>query len=151
MTNGRFDFFPAEAILAQVREALVRHHLDEIDYVTFVGQGEPTLCASLGQLICQVKELTDIPIAVITNGALFHRADVRQELSAADVVMPSLDAADEKTFRRVNRPWPRLHIAIAGPFHWLHTHPVSWSSIPSSLSFLTLLLAQLSALAALSG
>ena len=28
----------------------------------------------------------------------------------ANVVMPSLDAADEETFRRVNRPCPRLHI-----------------------------------------
>ena len=82
----------------------------EMECVTFVGQGEPKLCASLGWLIREVKELTNIPVVVITNGALLSRQDVREELQAADVVMPTLDAADEATFRRVNRPWPHLRI-----------------------------------------
>ena len=110
VTNDRQDFFPREDILEEVRVALEIHAQGEIDYITFVGQGEPTLCASLGWLIRQVKELTTIPVAVITNGALLSRQDVREELQAADVVMPTLDAADEVTFRRVNRPWPRLRI-----------------------------------------
>jgi len=116
VTNERRDFFPPEDILAQVRDALKRHRPGEIDYVTFVGQGEPTLCASLGWLIRQVKSMTDIPVAVITNGALLCQADVREELAAADVVMPTLDAADQDTFRRINRPWPRFRISeiIAG-------------------------------------
>ena len=54
--------------------------------------------------------MTDIPVAVITNGSLLYRTEVREELSAADVVMPSLDAADPETFRRINRPWPKLRI-----------------------------------------
>jgi len=111
VTNERRDFFPPEDILAQVRDALERHQPGEIDYVTFVGQGEPTLCASLGWLIRQVKMMTDIPVAVITNGALLCQADVREELVAANVVMPTLDAADQDTFRRINRPWPRFRIA----------------------------------------
>lgn len=110
VTNERKDFFPPEEILAEVGSALEARVPEEIDYVTFVGQGEPTLCASLGWLIRQVKELTTIPVAVITNGALLSRQDVREELQAADVVMPTLDAADEATFRRVNRPCPRLRI-----------------------------------------
>ena len=84
---------------------------NQIDYITFVGQGEPLLCASLGRLIREVKVLTAIPVAVITNGSLFHLPDVRETLRAADVVIPTLDAVDEDTFRRINRPWPRLHIA----------------------------------------
>ena len=111
LTNERRDFFPRGEILAQVREALERHKPSEIDYVTFVGQGEPTLCASLGWLICHVKALTDIPVAVLTNGALLVRPELRKELAAADVVMPTLDAADQPTFRRINRPWPRFRIA----------------------------------------
>ncbi|MBC7248866.1 MAG: radical SAM protein [Anaerolineae bacterium] len=110
VTNERRDFFPPEDILTQVRVALERHRPGEIDYITFVGQGEPTLCASLGWLIRQVKAMTDIPVAVITNGALLCQADVRDELTAADVVMPTLDAADQTTFRRINRPWPRFRI-----------------------------------------
>ena len=110
VTNDRKEFFPREDIMKEVRVALEKHAPEELDYITFVGQGEPTLCASLGWLIRQVKELTTIPVAVITNGALLSRQDVREELHAADVVMPTLDAADEATFRRVNRPWPRLRI-----------------------------------------
>ena len=110
VTNERCDFFPREAILAQVEEALAAHDPGEIDYVTFVGQGEPTLNASLGWLIRRVKAMTDIPVAVITNGALLLRDDVRQELAVADVVIPTLDAADKKTFRHINRPWPKLYI-----------------------------------------
>jgi wyosine [tRNA(Phe)-imidazoG37] synthetase (radical SAM superfamily) len=54
--------------------------------------------------------MTKIPIAVITNGALLSTGQVRDELTGADIVMPSLDAADEEVFRHVNRPCPRLHI-----------------------------------------
>ncbi|MBL7183402.1 MAG: radical SAM protein [Anaerolineae bacterium] len=111
LTNERRDFFPREGILAQVRDALERHQPGQIDYVTFIGQGEPTLCASLGWLIRQVKALTDIPVAVLTNGALLFQAEVREELAAADVVMPTLDAANQEAFRQINRPWPRFRIA----------------------------------------
>jgi wyosine [tRNA(Phe)-imidazoG37] synthetase (radical SAM superfamily) len=48
---------------------------------------------------------------VITNGALLSQPEVREELIPANVVIPTLDAADEATFRHINRPWPDLHIA----------------------------------------
>jgi len=72
--------------------------------VTFIGEGEPTLCKSIGWLIREVRELVDVPIAVDTNGSLLYREDVRDELSQADVVMPSLDAGTAGTFRRIDRP-----------------------------------------------
>jgi wyosine [tRNA(Phe)-imidazoG37] synthetase (radical SAM superfamily) len=111
LTNERKDFFPPQDILAEVQAALTASPPGGIDYVTFVGQGEPLLCASLGWLIRRVKDITDIPVAVITNGSLLCLSEVREAVSPADVLMPTLDAADEETFRRINRPWPRLHIA----------------------------------------
>jgi wyosine [tRNA(Phe)-imidazoG37] synthetase (radical SAM superfamily) len=96
--------------MTQLERALEAHQDGEIDYVTFVGQGEPTLCASLGWLIRQAKAATNIPVAGITNGALMGRPDVRRELAAADVVIPTLDAADEEGFRKINRPWPRFRV-----------------------------------------
>jgi len=110
ITNKRRDYIRPQDILAQIERALAIYRPGEIDYVTFVGQGEPTLCASLGWLVRQVKAMTPIPVAVITNGALLCQQDVRQELTAADVVMPTLDTADQGTFRRINRPWPRFRI-----------------------------------------
>jgi wyosine [tRNA(Phe)-imidazoG37] synthetase (radical SAM superfamily) len=110
LTNERRDFFPSEDILAEVRSTLVGHKPGDVDYITIVGEGEPTLCASLGRIIRGIKAITDIPVAVITNGAMLSLPEVRDELLPADVVIPSLDAADENTFRYINRSWPSLHI-----------------------------------------
>ncbi len=108
LTNARREYVPREAIVAEVRQALATQRPGAIDWVTFVGSGEPTLHAGLGWLIRAVKGLTDLPVAVITNGALFYLPEVREELSAADAVLPTLDAGDAATYRRINRPWPTL-------------------------------------------
>ncbi len=108
LTNERREYFPRGEILAQVEEALSRQKPSEIDWVTFVGSGEPTLHTGLGWLIRKVKELTDLPVAVITNGSLLYLPEVRQELSAANAVMPSLDAGSADLYRQINRPHPEL-------------------------------------------
>jgi wyosine [tRNA(Phe)-imidazoG37] synthetase (radical SAM superfamily) len=76
--------------------------------VTFVGSGEPTLHASIGWLIRQVKGMTDLPLAVITNGALLYLPEVRQDLLPADAVLPSLDAGTARIYRLINRPHPEI-------------------------------------------
>ena len=111
LVHERRDYFAPDQIMEELKEHLSRHGPGEIDYITFVGQGEPLLCASLGRLIRGAKALSSLPVAIITNGSLLPLPEVRKEVSAADVVMPSLDAADEATFRRIARPWPRLHVA----------------------------------------
>jgi wyosine [tRNA(Phe)-imidazoG37] synthetase (radical SAM superfamily) len=52
--------------------------------------------------------MTDIPVVVLTNSSLLNRRAVRRALLAADIVVPSLDAATAASFRRVNRPLPSL-------------------------------------------
>ncbi len=104
LTNERKQYFPPEDILAEVKQALETHKPGEIEWVTFVGSGEPLLHSSMGYLIRGVKELTDLPIAVITNGSLLYLPEVRQELVAADAVLPSLDAGTPGLYRHINRP-----------------------------------------------
>lgn len=108
VTNERREYYPREEIIGEVCQALVAHGPGEIDWVTFVGSGEPTLHRSIGWLICQVQALTDLPVAVITNGSLLYRPEVRQELMAADAVMPTLDAGTPELYRRLNRPHPEV-------------------------------------------
>ena len=74
------------------------------DYISLAGSGEPTLNAGLGELIAKIKGMTNIPVAVLTNGSLLWRDEVRAALMAADLVLPSLDAGDEEMFQYVNRP-----------------------------------------------
>jgi wyosine [tRNA(Phe)-imidazoG37] synthetase (radical SAM superfamily) len=108
LVNQRKEYYPSAGILAEVREALEAHKPGEIDWVTFVGSGEPLLHAGIGGVIRQVKAMTDLPIAVITNGSLLYLPEVRQELSAADAVLPTLDAGTADLYRKVNRPHPGL-------------------------------------------
>jgi wyosine [tRNA(Phe)-imidazoG37] synthetase (radical SAM superfamily) len=79
-----------------------------IDFISLSGSGEPTLSADLGGIIRELKRRTTVPIAVITNGSLLFREDVRREVGLADLVLPSLDAADDVVFKRINRPHPAL-------------------------------------------
>ena len=78
------------------------------DHITLGGSGEPTLNIELGTIIRGIKRMTDIPVAVLTNASLLGDATVQEDLRAADIVLPSLDAADEETFVRINRPHPDI-------------------------------------------
>jgi wyosine [tRNA(Phe)-imidazoG37] synthetase (radical SAM superfamily) len=104
----RANYVPTAHVLAEVQRALEIHKPGQIDWVTFVGSGEPTLDANIGWLIKQVKALTKIPVAVITNGSLLCDPQVRYELADADAVLPTLDAGTSMLYRRINRPHPSV-------------------------------------------
>lgn len=111
-TNQRREYYPRSDILTEVMQALSTHPPGSIDWLTFVGSGEPTLHAGIGWLIRQVKALTDIPIAVITNGSLLYLPEVREELCVADAVLPTLDAGTAKLYRTINRARPELTLEL---------------------------------------
>ncbi len=98
----REDFVDIVAVLAEIKGKLDAGL--KADYITLGGSGEPTLNSRVGDLIDGIHKLTDIPVAVLTNGTLFYRQDVRSECAKADMVAPSLDAGDKATFEVVNRP-----------------------------------------------
>jgi wyosine [tRNA(Phe)-imidazoG37] synthetase (radical SAM superfamily) len=108
LTLERGDYLPREAILADLEKTLESLLPGDADWITFVGSGEPTLHSSLGWMIRQVKARTRLPVAVITNGSLLFLSEVRQELSAADAVMPTLDAGNAWLYRHINRAAPRF-------------------------------------------
>ena len=82
----------------------------EFDYLTLAGSGEPLLHRGLDEIIRGAKEAVDKPVALLTNGTLFFREEVRREVLEADLIIPSLDAATAPTFKRINRPHPELSI-----------------------------------------
>jgi wyosine [tRNA(Phe)-imidazoG37] synthetase (radical SAM superfamily) len=107
-TVRREKFFDKEVILTQIKKEISSGQ--RIDYITFSGSGEPTLNVSVGKLIQEIKRSTTIPVAVLTNSTLLSRKTVRDALSHADLVIPSLDASTQKTFALMNRPHPSLKI-----------------------------------------
>lgn len=82
------------------------------DYITFSGAGEPTLNSRIGEVLEFIKSnWPNTPVAVLTNGSLFSDKKVRAKLLKADLVLPSLDAASELTFHKINRPFHKLKLS----------------------------------------
>lgn len=105
-TLERKVYVPPEDILEEIRRWLTEGIA--ADYITISGSGEPTLHSRLDEIIDGIHGLTQIPVALITNGTLFWQPDVRKQASLADVVLPSLDAGDPETFRKINQPHTNL-------------------------------------------
>jgi wyosine [tRNA(Phe)-imidazoG37] synthetase (radical SAM superfamily) len=84
---------------------------EDPDYFTFSGAGEPTLNIRIGDVLSYLKSnAPEIPVAVLTNGTLLYDPVVRSELAGADLVLPSLDAASEPVYQKINRPAKGLNI-----------------------------------------
>ncbi|HEC95323.1 MAG TPA: radical SAM protein [Thermoplasmatales archaeon] len=111
MQVERRIFYKPEEIAAAVKKKIKESEekKEPIDYLTFVPDGEPTLDVNLGREIKLLKPL-GIKIAVITNASLMWREDVRNDLCKADWVSLKIDSADEKTWKRINRPHPSLRL-----------------------------------------
>lgn len=105
------DFYAPEDIATQVGASLakLRDSGKAVDFLTFVPDGEPTLDANLGRAIEMMRPL-GLPIAVISNGSLVWREDVRTALMRADWVSLKVDTVREELWRRINRPHPSLRL-----------------------------------------
>jgi len=103
-TIQRKEWRPLDEIIRQLK---VKLYLQP-DYITLSGSGEPTLFSKCGELISKIKEITNIPVAVLTNGSLLWLPEVRNSLLKADIVIPSLDAGSNHLFQYVNRPHPDI-------------------------------------------
>jgi len=107
-TIERKEYVASHKILGELEKVLASSR--RIDYITLSGSGEPTLNLRIGEIIGKIKEMTDIPVAVLTNGTLLTDGILREELKSSDLVIPSLDAGTQKTFNKINRPHRLLKI-----------------------------------------
>ncbi len=107
-TINRKTFYKPSLILDELNEFLEQNI--EVDFITFSGSGEPTLNSDIGEMISQVKFISDIPTVVLTNGSLLWDENVRYELKEADIVVPSMDAVSGEVFEMINRPCKELEI-----------------------------------------
>jgi wyosine [tRNA(Phe)-imidazoG37] synthetase (radical SAM superfamily) len=103
-TIERKEWVPLDTVLSELERKLPL----QPDYITLSGSGEPTLYSRLDELIDRIKGMTDIPVAILTNGSLLWQDEVQHQLTAADLVIPSLDAGNPTAFHLVNRPHETL-------------------------------------------
>ena len=109
LTLERKEYIPYDDVIKELTHYFSNNPAP--DYITFSGSGEPTLNSRIGDVLKFIKmKKPEIPVAVLTNGTLLSDKQVRKELLNADVVLPSLDAASDLTFRKINRPFRGLNI-----------------------------------------
>jgi wyosine [tRNA(Phe)-imidazoG37] synthetase (radical SAM superfamily) len=102
-TNKRDDYIPYKEILKELETYLAGK--PKLDYITFSGAGEPTLHMGIGQILNYIKShFPQYKTCLITNGLLFSKEEVRNELREIDLILPSLDAATQAIFMQINRP-----------------------------------------------
>lgn len=102
LTTERQPYVAAADVIEELRRWI--ENGGSADYITLSGSGEPTLNSELDQIIEFVQQHTDTPMALLTNGTLFGDPQVRAQVSSLDLLIPSLDAATDSAFQRVNRP-----------------------------------------------
>lgn len=105
-TMERKEYVAIDDVLEELERKLAAGAVP--DYISLAGSGEPTLNIRIGDLIGRIKGMTDISVAVLTNGSLLWKREVQDSLMESDLVLPSLDAGDEHLFQHVNRPHPGI-------------------------------------------
>ncbi len=106
------EFFAPEIIAQAVQTHVsnLQQTREQIDYLTFVPDGEPTLDAHLAETIELLRPL-GLKIAVISNGSLIWRDDVQHALNQADWVSLKVDSVIEPIWRVINRPHPDIELS----------------------------------------
>ena len=109
MDITRQEFYSVDRIMSEVERKVFEceRAKNDIDYLTLVPDGEPTLDLNLGILIEKLKQF-GIPIAVISNASLIDRLDVQEELLKVDWISLKIDSVDELVWKAINRPYRKL-------------------------------------------
>jgi len=109
LTIDRLEYVKYDMVITELEDFMSKH--PKIDYITFSGSGEPTLNSKIGAVLKFVKiNYPNIKTAILTNGTLLYDKKLRTELLPADVILPSLDAASDRAFKKIDRPSKKLNI-----------------------------------------
>jgi wyosine [tRNA(Phe)-imidazoG37] synthetase (radical SAM superfamily) len=108
-------FRSKEWVLRAVEIGLLIHGGD-VDYVTFSGNGEPTLHPDFPTIVSGVRDLRDrlcpdVKLAIFSNSTTAHLPHIQEALALLDAPILKLDAGDAGTLARINRPDPAVKLA----------------------------------------
>lgn len=111
ITTQQQAFYKPKEIYKEIKKKLdkIISRNEQVDYLTFVPEGEPTLDLNLGKTISLLKRI-GISIAVLTNASLLWRDDVKKHLLSADFVSVKIDAVSEDLWKIINRPHESLRL-----------------------------------------
>jgi wyosine [tRNA(Phe)-imidazoG37] synthetase (radical SAM superfamily) len=101
------DMPPLDAVLTEVEKALQSEK--EFAYLTFSGNGEPTLYPWFAELVDILVDLRNrnrphVKIALLSNSTGLASEGVRESIPKIDVPVFKLDAGTESKWMAINRP-----------------------------------------------
>lgn len=107
--SSGIDGFPK---VSDVIESLINKLSDNrinIEHLTFAGNGEPTLHPDFPLIVDEIiqirdKYLPETKIAILSNSTTLNSKEIRDSISKLDVPIMKLDAGNEETFIKYNRP-----------------------------------------------
>ncbi len=105
-TLVRSEYVPVAEVLAEFDRWMVAD--GKADHLTLAGAGEPTLHLHFGKVLEALAARTSIPRVLLSNGSLFHLAEVRAAACKANIVKGTLAAWDQSSFQAVHHPHSSL-------------------------------------------
>lgn len=109
--RGSEGFNPPAAVAQALESRLIEmaESGEQLDVITFAGNGEPTLHPDFEAIIEQTIALRDkyapqAKISVLSNATTLHRADVVRALKRVDNNILKLDAVDNALAQTMNKP-----------------------------------------------
>ncbi|WP_457643441.1 radical SAM protein [Persephonella sp.] len=98
-----------EEIIIELKEFIEKHGYPDV--ITITANGEPTLHSKLEELIDSINRIKGgSKTLILSNGSTINRPDIQRSLGKLDMVKISVDAVDEKAFKKVNRPLENIRL-----------------------------------------
>jgi len=110
---GQYELPAVEDVISALEERLKERPL--IDYITFAGNGEPTMHPEFLEIVKAVRLVRDrlsagTPIALLSNSTQLGRGDILEAAGMIDFPIFKLDAGDNAALHDVNRPVAPIEI-----------------------------------------
>jgi len=81
------------------------------DVITITANGEPTLYSKLDRLIDELNKIKGkSKLLILSNGSTIDNEAIRKTLKKLDMVKISLDAVDQKLFKKIDRPLENIEV-----------------------------------------
>ncbi len=108
-SEERKPYVKADNVIEELKNFL--KDMPQLDYITFSGGGEPTLNSEIEKIISFIKkEYPSYKTALLTNGSLLSKKEVRDSVKKCDLIIPSIDAVSQEVFEKINRPGSAIKI-----------------------------------------
>ena len=104
---------PSEQIIHELEEFLKTHRDMSIDYITFCGNGEPTIHPEFPEVVNKTFKIIEkyrpnTPTALFSNATTLDRKEIMDVIKSIDRVFLKFDLVNEKHFYTINKPMDNI-------------------------------------------